>query len=79
MERAGAYNKLLERVHKVGGYFAFDEKNRPLATTSDGETISVAALFEGTDDSSPLKLISSSFMCWDVDDYITTADLEHIL
>ena len=78
-ERAEAYNKLLERVRKAGGYFAFDEKSRPLATTSDGETISVAALFEGTDDSSPLKVISSSFMCWDVDDYIMTADLERIL
>ena len=78
MERAEAYDKLLERVRKAGGYFAFDEKNRPLATTSDGETISVAALFEGTDDSSPLKLISSSFICWDVDDYITTVDLERM-
>lgn len=37
MERAEAYSKLLERVRKAGGYFAFDEKNRPLATTSDGK------------------------------------------
>ena len=79
MERTEAYNKLLERVRKAGGYIAFDENTRPLATTADGETISAAALFEGTDDSSPLKLISSSFICWDVDDYITTADLEHFL
>lgn len=78
MERTEAYNKLLERVRKAGGYLAFNEKNRPLATTADGETISVAALFVGTDDSSPLKLISSSFVCWDVNDYITTADLKHI-
>lgn len=78
MERAEAYNTLLDRVRRAGGYYMIEASNRPMIKTDSGKDILVAALFEGTDDSSPLKLITGSFHCWDVDDFVSTEDLERL-
>ena len=82
MTKGEAYNALLEKVQQAGGYIAFKAKKRPCIMLNDNgvylHTI-VAALFIGNDESSPLKLISTRSVAWDVDDYLGAEDIEHIL
>jgi hypothetical protein len=81
MTKHEAYNALLERVQRAGGYIKFGEKERPVVLTNEirRKHIIVAALFESANESSPLKLINSSFNTWDVDDYFETPDIEYLL
>ena len=81
MTKNEAYNALLERVQRAGGYISFGAKERPVVVTSEGRRkhITVAALFESADESSPLKLINNRFIAWDVDDYLEAYDIEHLL
>ena len=76
MTKNEAYNALLERVQRAGGYIKFGEDERPVIKN---EHIIVAALFESADDSSPLKLIDSRFIAFDVDDYFDGYDIEFLL
>lgn len=77
MTKNEAYNALLERVQRAGGYIKFGEDERPVIVKN--ERIIVAALFESADDSSPLKLINSRFSAFDVDDYFEGYDIEFLL
>lgn len=77
MAKNEIYNQLLEKVQQAGGYVKFDV--RPLLITNDGKQISAAAIFESTDDSSPLKVINDKFNVLDIDDYNTTNDISWLL
>lgn len=79
MKKLDLYNQMLEKVQKAGGYVAIPKKARPIVKTIDDVQVSVAAIFEGTDDSSPLKLITDKFIAYDVYDYLCTGELEHLL
>lgn len=81
MTKDEAYNTLLERVQRAGGYIKFGVKERPVVVANEGrhKHIIVAALFESADECSPLKLISNSFITWDVDDYFEASDIECLL
>lgn len=81
MTKKEAYNALLERVQRAGGYISFDTKERPVVVTNEGrrKRITVAAIFESADESSPLKLINNRFNTWDVDDYFEACDIECLL
>lgn len=81
MTKNEAYNALLERVQREGGYVSFGAKERPVVVTNEGRRkhITVAAIFESADESSPLKLINSRFNAWDVDDYLPAYCIEHLL
>lgn len=77
MTKNEVYNQLLEKVQQAGGYLKIEK--RPLLNTNDGKQIYAAAIFESTDDSSPLKVIDDKFNVWDIDDYITTNDISWLL
>ena len=82
MTKNEAYNALLERVQRAGGYISFGANERPVVVAaSEGRRkhVTVAALFESADESSPLKLINNRFNTWDVDDYLEAYDIEHLL
>jgi len=82
MTKNEAYNALFEKVQREGGYAAIKANERPcVILNGDGvhRNTTVAALFIGNDESSPLKLISTRFVAWDIDDYLSAEDIEHIL
>ena len=69
MKKDEIYNKLLEKVQREGGYSKISPVN---VKTIDGEELVVCAVFEGTDESSPLKLITNEFITYDIHDYLIT-------
>ena len=78
MTKGEAYSQLLDKVQAEGGYLKIEENSRPEVVI--GMTyIMVAALFEMTDNSSPLHLIDTNFHAWDVYDYLNTDDIELVL
>ena len=82
MTKNETYNALFEKVQREGGYIAIKPIKRPcVMLNGDGvhRHTTVAALFIGNDESSPLKLISTRFVAWDIDDYLSAEDIEHIL
>ena len=82
MTKNEAYNALFEKVQQEGGYIAIKANKRlcVILNGDDGHRLAtVAALFIGNDESSPLKLISTRFVAWDIDDYLSAEDIEHIL
>lgn len=82
MTKDELYNQLLDKVQQAGGYIAIKANERPcVMLNGDGvhRNTTVAALFIGNDESSPLKLISTRFTAWDVYDYLNAEDIEHIL
>lgn len=80
MTKDEIYARLSERVQREGGYVAIPRKSRPMVKMiGSKKEVTVAAVFEGTDDSSPLKLVTSNFHACDVYDYCTAEDMEHIL
>lgn len=82
MTKDELYNQLLDKVQQAGGYIAI-KANERLCVILNGDgghrLATVAALFIGNDDSSPLKLISTRFTAWDVYDYLDEEDMEHVL
>ena len=78
MTKGEIYNQLLDKVQAEGGYLKIEENSRP-AVVIEMNYIMVAALFEMADNSSPLHLIDTNFHAWDVYDYLSVEDMEHIL
>lgn len=85
--KVGCYVAVRELVQQAGGYILMEDQRRPTLTIendnveTDGEPtkdITIKSLFEGTDDSSPLKAIDINDECWDVDDYFNKDALEKI-
>lgn len=73
------YNVLLEKVQQSGGYVRTNEDNTPIVVNSKGVHLYAHAIFESADDSSPLKLITSGYHCWDIYDYFNAEDIEFLL
>ena len=82
MEKNETYNKLLEQVQHAGGFISFKSNGRPLVLLNGDGTkrhVFVAAVYESADESSPLKLVTTRFSSWDVDDYLSAEDIECIV
>jgi hypothetical protein len=82
MDKNKAYNKLLEMVQQAGGFVSFKPSERPCVLLNGDGTkrhVLAAAVFESADESSPLKLITTRFSSWDVDDYLSAEDIECIV
>ena len=82
MTKNEVYNALLEKVRQYGGYVTTNEDNIPIVeivVNNKCVHLYARAIFESADDSSPLKLITSGYQCWDVYDYLNAEEIEHLL
>lgn len=77
MTKDELYNCLLEKVQQAGGYVKFGLN--PMLLTNNGKTIYISAIFEGCDDSSPLKVIDKDFNAFDLDDYFGENDISWLI
>ena len=77
MAKDEMYNQLLEKVQQAGGYVKFGLN--PMLITNCGMAIYIAAIFEGCDDSSPLKVIDKDFNAFDLDDYFGENDISWLI
>ena len=83
-DKGDAYVTLLGRVQEAGGYIGIKKEKWPeinINCNIDGWTdhlIKVIGIFEGRDDSSPLKIVDSEGEAWDVDDYLGKDDITEL-
>lgn len=78
-----AYNNICDRVTDKGCYVVIKEEYRPKiysgAQFGKKREIIVKSLFMSNDTSSPLKLIDTEDVCWDVNDYCSFLDMKKIM
>lgn len=82
MAKNEVYNALLEKVRQYGGYVTTNEDNTPIVAivvNNKDVHLYARAIFESADDSSPLKLITTGYHCWDIYDYLNAEEIEHLL
>lgn len=80
MAKNEVYNALLEKVRQYGGYvITNDIPIVEIVVNNKCMHLYARAIFESADDSSPLKLITIGYQCWDVYDYLNAEDIEHLL
>lgn len=87
-DKDAAYGELCSIVDHEGGYLVIREpKERPLLlienddVEADGEPnkmVKVKSLYQSDDESSPLKFIDENDESWDVDDFLTQAQITYI-
>ena len=83
-DKGDAYVALLERVQEAGGYIGIKREKWPeinINCNLDGwqnHEIKVIGIFEGKDDSSPLKMVDSEGEAWDIDDYLGKDDITEL-
>lgn len=82
MTKDELYNKLLQQVQGEGGYIAFDKGNHPVVEANGGKYIDIAAVFEGADNTHPLRLVEivgDNCCSWNLYDYISAFGIIEII
>lgn len=76
MTKYDLYSKLTDKVQHEGGYISFPGLN---VKTVEKEELTVCAIFEGTDESSPLRFVTDKFIAYDVYDYLSAKEIKNLL
>lgn len=77
MTKDELYNQLLDKVKQAGGYVKFGF--HPVLITNKGRSVYIAAIFESSYDSSPLKVIDKDFNAFDLVDYFGEDDISWLI
>ena len=81
------YENICEEIENKGYYLAIGKSLQPTFDVEnpyieeDGEAtkeVKIKSLFMSNDSSSPLKMVDTNDVCWDVDDYLNEDDMKRL-